>query len=249
MILYPLIELKNGRCVGLERGQMDSATVYEDDPLDAARRFAATGAQWIQINDLDAVANTGSNKELITEMLRAAHCAVQVAGGIRTMAQVEEWLELGAARVVIASAAVKDPDFVRNAARRFPEQVVVSIDQRNGHVLASSWTEETTFSPVEFATYFENCALAAIIFTDLDRDEEAALSSFALTTEMANAITTPLISSGLVKSLDDLSRLRFLPNIHGALTGRALFQKVFTIEEALAVAHQIEGPTPDFTAA
>ncbi|MGF1631449.1 MAG: HisA/HisF-related TIM barrel protein [Kiloniellaceae bacterium] len=241
MIIYPDIELRKGRCVNLRRGRMDAPVVYDVEPLDAARDFARQGAEWLHVVDLDAVFNDGDNAEIIQQIIDKSGCRVQVGGAIRSMARVHHWINAGAARVVIATAAVKHPHFVKEAATAYPNQVVVSVDARGGKVVVEGWREATIFTPIDFARQFQDVSLAAIIFTDIDRDENAPESSMSHTTELAAGITTPVIASGVVKSLEDISVLKFLENISGAITSRALFGGVFTLSEAIAIASE---PTP-----
>jgi len=243
MIIYPDIELQGGQCVNLIRGHRDDPVVYDMSPLDAAMDCAAQGAEWLHVVDLDAVFGDGENSDLIVEIIRRAGTPVQVAGGIRTIDTIRNWIEAGAGRVVISTAAVKDPHFVSAAATAYPGQVVISIDARDGKVVSEGWREPTIFSPVEFAQQFQALPLAAIIFTDIDCYDEAPESSLAQTTELAAQVRTPVIASGVVKNLDDLSRLRYLPNISGAITGRALFGGAFTLAEAIQVATETASPT------
>ena len=234
MIIFPDIELQRGLCVNLVRGQMDQPVVYDVDPLEAARGFAADGAEWLHVLDLDAVAQQdGTNAALIEEIIRAVHIPVQVSGGIRTLAAVESWIERGAGRVVIGTAAVRDPQMVMDAAARHPGKVVVSIDARGGAVVCEGWNEATAWTPLEFSRQFEISDLAGIIFTDIDRDDDLPESTLATTTDLATALIVPVIASGPVKSLDDLSTLHYLPNIAGAIVGRALFGGVLTLPEAI----------------
>jgi phosphoribosylformimino-5-aminoimidazole carboxamide ribotide isomerase len=236
MIIYPDLELRKGRLVNLRRNRIDSPVIYDVDPVQAARALAADGAEWLHVVDLDAVFNDGDNTELIKEIIRKASCPVQVGGAIRSMEKVHGWMEAGAGRVVIATAAVKYPHFVKAAATAYPGCVVVSIDARGGHVAIEGWTEETTFTPIEFAHQFEGAGLAAIIFTDIDRDEDHPASSIAHTTALAAKVRIPVIASGVVKTLDDISTLVYLPNITGVITSRALFGGAFTFREANAIA-------------
>ena len=237
MIIIPDIELQNGKCVNLVRGQMDKPVVYDTDPVTAAREFQDQGAQWLHIIDLDAVGlRQNDNHKVVCEIIEAVHIPVQVAGGIRSMASVEWWLERGAGRVVIGTAAVKDPHFVKEACTRFPGKVVVSVDARGDQVMVEGWTEATAFSALDFARQYEIDDIAAIIFTDIDRDDDIPESSLATTTDLATKLITPVIASGPVKTLDDISTLKYLPNIAGAITGRALFGGEFTLPEAIEVA-------------
>ena len=243
MIIYPDLELRKGRLVNLVRNRIDSPLIYDVDPLQAARDLVAQGAEWLHVVDLDAVFNEGENTAIIKEIIRKVGCSVQVGGAIRSMEKVHAWMEAGAARVVIATAAVKYPHFVKAAATAYPDSVVVSIDARGGHVAIEGWTEETTFTPIEFAHQFENIGLAAIIFTDIDRDEDHPESSIAHTTELAAKVRIPVIASGVVKMLDDISTLSYLPNIAGVITSRALFGGAFTFREANAIATGQREPT------
>jgi phosphoribosylformimino-5-aminoimidazole carboxamide ribotide isomerase len=244
MIIYPDLELRNGRLVNLARNRIESPIIYDLDPLQAAHDLVAQGARWLHVVDLDAVFNAGSNAAIIRNIIRTAGCSVQVGGAIRTMDKVHSWMDAGAARVVIATAAVKYPHVVKAAATAYPDAVVVSIDSRGGKVVIEGWTEATTFTPVEFARQFENIGLASIIYTDIDRDEDHPESSLAHITELAAKISTPVIASGVVRTLDDISTLSYLPNIAGAITSRALFGGRFTLPEALAIAQSPHGPTP-----
>ena len=246
MIVYPDIELQNGRCVNLVRGQMDEPVVYDADPVEAACEFAGKGAEWLHVVDLDAVFGQGSNADLITQIIRKAGSSVQVAGAIRSIDTVRDWIEAGAGRVVIATAAVKDPAFVKSAAVAYPDQVVVGVDSRQGWVVVEGWRETTAFTPVEFARQFDDVPLAAIIYTDIDRDDDLPESSLSQTAELAAEVKMPVIASGVVKGLDDISTLKYLPNIAGAITGKALFGGKFELEEALAIAYDPPEPVAAF---
>ncbi len=156
------------------------------------------------------------------------------------------WIDAGAGRVVIATAAVKDPAFVRQAAFAYPDQVVVSIDARGGYVVAEGWTQTTSFTPIEFAKQYEDLPLAAFIFTDIDADADAPEASLSHTEQLAEAVRTPVIASGVVKQLDDISTLNYLPNIAGAITGRAIFGGTFDLAEAVAITHDVPLPAAPF---
>jgi phosphoribosylformimino-5-aminoimidazole carboxamide ribotide isomerase len=242
MIVYPDIELQKGRCVNLRRGRAETPTIYDVDPVEAACDFARQGAEWLHVVDLDAVFNDGDNAAIIQEIIDKSGCRVQVGGAIRSMHRVHDWINAGAARVVIATAAVKNPHFVKEAATAYPDRVVVSVDARGGKVVIEGWREATIFTPIDFAKQFEDISLAAIIFTDIDRDENAPESSLSHTTELAANIRTPVIASGVVKSLEDISILKFLENISGVITSRALFGGAFTLAEAIVIARE---PAPE----
>lgn len=241
MIIYPDIELQKGRCVHLYRGAAEEPVVHNETPLDAAKRFAAEGAQWLNVIDLDRVFGDGDNTDQIVEIIKTVGRPVQVGGGVCNIDQVRAWVDAGAGRVVIASAAVKDPAFVVEAANRYPDQIVVSVDIMDGHVAIDGWRNPTAFSPVDFAVQFQDAPLAAMILTDIDRDIDAPNSSIHHVAELSHHVRTPVIASGVVKELDDISTLKFLPNVAGAIVGRALFSEAITLEDALRIA---EEPTP-----
>lgn len=245
MIIYPDLELRQGRLVNLQRNRMDSPVIYDMDPVQTARDLIAQGAEWLHVVDLDAVFNSGDNVALVKEIIRKASCPVQVGGGIRSMDKVHMWMEAGAGRVVIATAAVKYPHFVKQAANAYPDSVVVSIDARGGRVAIEGWTESTDFTPAAFAAQFENAGLAAIIHTDIDRDEDHSESSMAHCADLAAHTKIPVIASGVVKSLDDISTLAYLPNIAGVITSRALFGGAFSFREAVRISRADVGtPAP-----
>lgn len=246
MIIYPDLELRKGRLVNLTRNRIDSPIVYDLDPVKVAHDLSAQGAEWLHVVDLDAVFNDGENTAIIKEIIRTANCQVQVGGAIRSMEKVHAWMDAGAGRVVIATAAVKYPHLVKAAATAYPDSVVVSIDARGGRVVIEGWTETTTFTPMEFAQQFVNVGLSAFIYTDIDRDEDHPESTMAHITELATKVRTPVIGSGVVKTLDDISTLSYLPNIAGVITSRALFGGVFTFQQANAIAMARHQPTAPF---
>jgi phosphoribosylformimino-5-aminoimidazole carboxamide ribotide isomerase len=242
MIIYPDLELRKGRLVNLIRNRIESPLVYDVDPVEAAHDLVTQGAQWLHVVDLDAVFNDGNNNDIIKQIIRTVSCSVQVGGAIRNMEKVHDWMNAGAARVVIATAAVKYPHFVKAAATAYPDSVVVSVDARGGRVVIDGWTETTTFTPIDFVHQFENVGLAAIIYTDIDRDEGFPDSTMAHATSLAAKVRTPIIVSGVVKTLDDVSTLSYLPNISGVITSRALFGGTFTFAQANAIAAAQHAP-------
>ncbi len=235
MMIVPEIELLAGKCAALHRGSFEDAKFYDLNPVQVAREYAAAGAQWLQVIDLDGVKQGGRhNAEHIIEIIDAIDTQVQVGGGIRTMASIEWWINKGAGRVILGTAAIMDRRLVMEACAQFPGRIAVSVDERNGSVMIEGWRETATVSPLEVAKQFQDAGVTTIIYTDIDRSDDLPDSSFAKTTEMARQLSVPVISSGTVKSLDDLSTLKYLPNIAGAVTGWALFEKKFTLEEAIA---------------
>ena len=235
MIIYPDIELRDGKCVNLIKGDHANPKIYQRDPVDAAREFVAAGGNWLHVVDLDVVFHTGDNSALVEQIVAIPGASVQIAGGIRSINQVRQWVEMGASRVVIATAAVKNPAFVIEAALAYPDQVVVSIDCRAGKVVVDGWRESTIFSPVEFAGQFADSPLAAFIYTDVDREIDGSEDTLSNLVEFASGTQTPVIASGMVQTIEDISRIKYLPNIAGVITGRALFGHRFTLEEAIAI--------------
>ncbi len=236
MMIFPTIELMGGKCVSLKRGCLEAPHIYDVDPVKKAVEFANAGAQWIYAVDLDGVMQGGRhNADVITAIIDAVDAPVQVAGGIRTMSSIEWWIKHGATRVVMGTAAIRDRRLVMEACSQFPGRIAVSIDGRGGAVMIEGWTEATTSSPLGLAKQLQDTGVSAIIYTDIDRNDDLPESSLADTTEMARQLSVPVISSGTVKALDDLSTLKYLPNISGAVIGRALFEGSFTLEEALAL--------------
>ncbi len=246
MIIYPDLELRKGRLVNLLEGKIESPIVYDLDPLKCAIDLVAQGAEWLHVVDIDAVFNEGENTAIIKEIVKKAGCKVQVGGAIRNMDKVHMWMGAGASRVVIATAAVKYPHFVKAAATAYPGGVVVSVDAKGRRVVVEGWTETTKFTPVEFARQFENIGLAAIIYTDIDYAYGFAESSFSHTTDLATHVNIPVIASGLIKSIDDVSTLSYLPGISGVITSRALFGGKFTFKEANAIAMGQKEPVAPF---
>lgn len=236
--LYPAIDLKGGRVVRLKRGDMDQATIYGEDPAAQAAGFARQGFAWVHVVDLDgAFAGKPANEAAVRAILAAAPIPVQLGGGIRSMATVEAWLAAGVARVILGSAAVKDPDFARAACRTFPGRVAVGIDARGGMVATEGWAETSTVSARDLALGFEDAGAAAIIYTDIDRDGMLGGVNLDATVALAQALTTPVIASGGVASIADLRALRAVAGegVAGVIIGRALYDGRIDPAEALAI--------------
>ncbi len=235
MILYPAIDLKGGACVRLLRGDMAAATVYADDPGAQAAAFAAAGCEWLHVVDLDgAFSGRPENAEAVAAILAATSIPVQLGGGIRSRAGVERWLEAGVARVILGTAAVEDPGFVRAAARAHPGAVAVGIDARSGRVATRGWATETQTDATALARAYEDAGIAAIIYTDIDRDGAMGGPNVPATAALAAAVDVPVIASGGVASLADLTALRDAGRIAGAISGRALYDGALDLFSALA---------------
>ena len=234
MILYPAIDLKDGAAVRLVHGEMDSATVFNDDPAAQARSFVDAGCEWLHLVDLNgAFAGTPVNAAPVEAILKACDVPAQLGGGIRDMATIEAWLDKGLARVILGTVAVEDPDLVRMAARAFPGQVAVGIDARGGRVATKGWAEETDVDATDLARSFEDAGVAAIIYTDINRDGAMGGPNVAATEALARAVDIPVIASGGVSSLDDLTRLKATGVIAGAISGRALYDGAIDLSAAL----------------
>ena len=236
MILYPAIDLKDGQCVRLLRGDMAAATVFGDDPAAQARAFAAAGAEWLHLVDLNgAFAGRPVNAPAVEAILAATAIPVQLGGGIRDMATIEGWLTRGVARVILGTVAVEQPDLVRRAAATFPGAVAVGIDARAGRVATRGWAEETETMATDLARSFEDAGVAAIIYTDIDRDGAMAGPNIPATEALARAVAIPVIASGGVSSRADLRALKDTGMVAGAISGRALYDGAIDLAAALAL--------------
>ncbi len=235
--LYPAIDLKGGQVVRLKRGEMDQATVYSADPAAQAEAFAVQGFGWVHVVDLDgAFAGRPANAEAVRAILRAVPGArVQLGGGIRDMATAEAWLAEGVARIILGSAAVKDPDFARAACRAFPGRVALGIDARDGRVATEGWAETSNVTAEELAARFADAGAAAIIHTDIARDGMLAGANVEATAALARMVSVPVIASGGVASVEDLRALRATGVVAGAILGRALYDGRVDPAAALAV--------------
>lgn len=239
MKLYPAIDLKDGICVRLLRGEMASATSFNNDPADQALRFAAMGFEALHVVDLNgAFSGYSVNHNAVAAILDVMPAPVQLGGGIRDMSGVERWLDAGIARVILGTAAVRDPAFVKEAAKSFPDCVAVGIDARDGMVAVQGWAETTDMQAVELAKAFEGCGVAAIIVTDITRDGLKTGVNVELTGELADAVSIPIIASGGLKNVADIVALRARNGtpIAGAILGRALYDGDIDPADALAAA-------------
>lgn len=235
MILYPAIDLKDGRCVRLLRGDMEQATVFGEDPGAQAAAFAAAGAEWLHLVDLNgAFAGRPVNAEAVRAILAAVRIPCQLGGGIRDRATIEGWLQAGVARVILGTVAVEDPALVRDAARAHPGRIAVGIDARAGLVATRGWAEATAVQAADLARRFEDAGVAAIIYTDIDRDGAMQGPNIAATAALARAVAIPVIASGGVSRLADLIALRDTGVIAGAISGRALYEGALDLNAALA---------------
>ncbi len=240
MILYPAIDLKDGHCVRLLRGDMAAAIVFGDDPAAQAATFVAAGCSWLHLVDLNgAFAGTPVNGAAVEAILAAVKVPCQLGGGIRDMATIEMWLTKGLARVILGTVAVENPGLVRQAAKAFPGQVAVGIDARKGFVATKGWATETLIQATDLARSFEDAGVAALIYTDIDRDGAMQGPNIEATESLARAVTIPVIASGGVSTLADLIALRDTGTIAGAISGRALYDGAIDLAAALHALEQV----------
>jgi phosphoribosylformimino-5-aminoimidazole carboxamide ribotide isomerase len=238
VILFPAIDLKGGTCVRLLRGEMSAATVFNASPEDQARQFAEAGFEWLHVVDLDgAFAGKPVNAAAVAAIVAATALPVQLGGGIRDEAAIAGWLARGINRVILGTVALRDPDLVKRACRAHPGRIVVGIDARAGKVAVEGWAETAEITARELALRFEDAGVAAIIYTDIERDGALGGVNAEATAELAAALTTPVIASGGVASLDDLRHLKNLAGsgIAGVICGRALYDGRIAPREALAL--------------
>ncbi|HTV67324.1 MAG TPA: 1-(5-phosphoribosyl)-5-[(5-phosphoribosylamino)methylideneamino]imidazole-4-carboxamide isomerase [Rhizobiaceae bacterium] len=238
MILFPAIDLKDGQCVRLKLGEMSSATVYNTDPAAQARAFETQGFEWLHVVDLNgAFAGKSVNSAAVGAILQATKNPVQLGGGIRTLPQIEDWLDRGLARVILGTVAVRDPDLVKKACKAFPGKIAVGIDAKGGRVAVEGWAEASALGVIELAKKFEGAGVAAIVYTDIDRDGVLAGINWDATIELANAVSIPVIASGGLASLDDIRRMTMpdAQKLEGAISGRALYDGRIDPADALAI--------------
>ncbi|HVE22796.1 MAG TPA: 1-(5-phosphoribosyl)-5-[(5-phosphoribosylamino)methylideneamino]imidazole-4-carboxamide isomerase [Acidocella sp.] len=239
LTLFPAIDLKDGACVRLQRGEMDRATIYGEDPAAQAKAWQAAGFSWVHVVDLNgAFAGKTANGPAVKAILDAVNIPVQLGGGIRDLGAVESWLEAGVSRVILGSAAAKNPGLVIEAAKKFPGRVVVGIDAKSGMVATEGWAETSSLKATELAQRLENAGISAIIYTDIARDGMKTGLNLAETTALARAVSLPVIASGGVAGIADILALkdaaRTQKNLAGTILGRALYDGSLSPAEALA---------------
>lgn len=240
MIIYPAIDLKDGKCVRLYKGDMTQDTIYNNDPAAQALDWARAGFSWLHVVDLDgAVSGSPENHAAVREIIKAADIPVQLGGGIRSYAQIEHWLAEGVSRVILGTAAVRDPDLVKQACNDFPGQIVVGIDAREGRVSVDGWVNDSNISTLELAGHFEDAGVAAIIYTDIDRDGTGQGVNMEATIALAQATRIPVIASGGVGSLTDIEAVKAAcanHGLNGVIVGKALYEGKVDALDVLKVA-------------
>ncbi|ACD94742.1 1-(5-phosphoribosyl)-5-[(5-phosphoribosylamino)methylideneamino]imidazole-4-carboxamide isomerase [Trichlorobacter lovleyi] len=236
MIVIPAIDLKEGNCVRLEQGEMNRDTVFSDNPAEQALKWQEAGAELLHLVDLDgAFAGIPKNKAAIEAIIKAITIPAQLGGGIRDIATIEAYLSLGLSRVIIGTAAQRNPELVIEACQKFPGRIVVGIDAKNGMVAVQGWAELTDISAVDLAKKFEDCGVAAIIYTDISRDGMMGGPNLEATRALAEAISIPVIASGGVSSLKDIENLMAIEasGVTGAITGKAIYTGAINLREAI----------------
>jgi phosphoribosylformimino-5-aminoimidazole carboxamide ribotide isomerase len=238
MDVIPAVDIKNGKCVRLFQGKMESETVFSDDPAAMAKRWADEGAEIIHVVDLDgAIEKSPQNLESITKIINSVDAHIQVGGGIRNQSTIRMFLEIGVKRVIIGTEAIRNPKLVKDACKEFPGQIVVGIDARNGMVAIEGWTKTTQIKAVDLAIQFEDSGVAAINFTDIHRDGMETGPNIEETRRLAEAVNIPLVASGGISSIEDIRNLIPLESVGvvGVITGRALYSGTLNLREAIEV--------------
>ena len=237
MILYPAIDLKDGKAVRLLRGDMNNSTVFNDSPVEQALSFVSQRCQWLHLVDLNgAFSGKPVNAEAVENIINKCDIPVQLGGGIRNLETIEMWLSKGLERIILGTVAVENPSLVKLAASKYPDKVAVGIDARDGRVATDGWAKDTDIWATELAKKFEDDGVSAIIYTDINRDGAMMGPNLSATAEMANAVSIPIIASGGVSSLNDLKALKECgAKLNGAISGRALYDQKFNVQQALEV--------------
>ncbi|MDG1003959.1 MAG: 1-(5-phosphoribosyl)-5-[(5-phosphoribosylamino)methylideneamino]imidazole-4-carboxamide isomerase [Emcibacteraceae bacterium] len=241
MILFPAIDLKDGKCVRLYKGEMDQATVFNDNPSDQAQKFERAGCEWIHIVDLNgAFAGRPINEEPVDEILKSVTIPIQLGGGIRDIETIENWIKKGVSRIILGTIALRDPSFVITAAKIFPGKIVVGIDARNGMVAVEGWAKTSNMSAAQLGKKFQDAGVTSIIYTDIDRDGTMNGLNIENTVALSDALSIPVIASGGVASIDDLKILKLAAKktngtIEGVISGRAIYDGRLNIRDGIAI--------------
>lgn len=236
MILFPAIDLKEGKCVRLYQGDMDKATVFNNSPSTQALMFQKEGASWIHVVDLDgAFAGKPANVEAVKSIIDATKANIQLGGGIRSIEAIENWLSQGISRVILGTLAVKNPDLVKEACKKFSGKIAVGIDAKDGFVATEGWAEKSNLSVIELAKKFEDVGVSCIVYTDISKDGAMQGADFEGTQNLVSSVNIPIILSGGISSVADLKRAREINNLYGVISGRAIYEKAFSVKQAIEI--------------
>jgi phosphoribosylformimino-5-aminoimidazole carboxamide ribotide isomerase len=246
MQIFPIIELQDGHCVTLDKGRLEEPMLWHVDPVETARSYAAAGAEWMHVTDFSAIEGKGDNAEVIKRIIRGAGIPVQLGGGMRSREIIEHWIDKGVGRVVVGTLALREPDLVMELAKHHPDQIVLAVDVWRGQVMSDGWRQAGAFTPEAFIGAFGDTPFAGIVITDIDSDVEETDAQLGLISGLASGARAPVIASGVVNSVDDIARLKYVSNIAGAMLGRALFRKTIDLKDALSVAQSTPEPIAEF---
>nr|WP_309501587.1 1-(5-phosphoribosyl)-5-[(5-phosphoribosylamino)methylideneamino] imidazole-4-carboxamide isomerase [uncultured Roseovarius sp.] len=246
MIIYPTLEILDGKCVSLTRGRIDEPLLWHVDPVERAKSFAAAGAEWMHLTDINGLKGEDSNAALCEEIIRSAGIPVQFGGGFRTHDQVANWIDKGAGRIVIGTMGTREPDLLRRLAKLYPDQIVLAVDIFEGYIMTDGWRSRSSFTPESYVTAFDDAPLAGVIVTDIDADIADRDASLGVISGLAAQTRHPVIARGTVRGIDDVARLKYVKNISGTLIGRALLARDVDLGEVLAMAAAAPEPVADF---
>ena len=237
MILYPAIDIKDGKCVRLLKGDMNKETIFNHSPKNQAKQFEELGCEWIHLVDLNgAFEGLPVNHKAVEEILDSVKVPVQLGGGIRSIKTIENWINQGLSRIILGTAAISDPDLVKLAPRKFPNKIAVGIDAKNGFVATEGWANTTAITALELAKNLEGIGVCSIIYTDINRDGAMKGPNIKQTEIIANSVSIPVIASGGISSIKDLQNLKnSKAELNGVISGRAIYDKILKIDEAIKI--------------
>ena len=239
MIIIPAIDIKNRKCVRLVQGKMDKQTIYSDEPCEVARQWVEKGASLLHVVDLDgAIAKKPVNLDIIAKIVNQVKIPIQLGGGIRNIETADKIFDIGVSKIIIGTEAIKNPEFVKQACKKYPKKILIGIDAKDGFAATEGWLEKSDITPVEAAKKFENFEIAAIIFTDISKDGMQTGPNLESTRILAESVSTPIIASGGVSDINDIKKLLLLEKngVTGIITGRALYEKSLDLKEAIKIA-------------
>ena len=246
MKIIPAIELQNGRCVSLYRGRLEEPQIWHVDPVAKAQGFAEAGADMMQVTDFDWVAGGDGSAAIVEKIIDEAGLPVQVGGGFRSADAISRWLDRGASRIIVSSLAVNKADIVKHAATQHPDKIVLAVDVFQGALMTDGWKNKAAITPGDLIAAFNDVPLAAVLITDIDADIEDSDGSLGVITQLAEGANAPVIARGLSRNLDDIARLKYMPNVSAAIVSRALFNKNIALEDAIALTREKPEKTAKF---